>query len=93
MAPKIIDPESLPYIRAQLTKLKYKDINIARHFAGKPPQGLPPKFEDTLGIVMDLEWHKHLPEDKITEIGFVVFRMSILRQSQSPADFTSLLKK
>jgi hypothetical protein len=42
---------------------------------------------------MDLEWHKHLPQDKIIEVGFVVFRISILRNCKSPADFAPLMKK
>jgi hypothetical protein len=91
MPPKIVDPESLTFLRQQL--LKCKDIDIARHFAGSPLQDLPEKLDDTLGISMDLEWHKHLPQDKIIEVGFVVFRMSILRDCKSPADFVSLMKK
>jgi hypothetical protein len=91
MPPNTKDPESLPYLRAQLQK--FNGAELARHFTDSPLQGLPAKLNNALGIVMDLEWHKHLPEDKITEIGFAVFRMSILRECKSPADFAAILKK
>lgn len=91
MPPKTKDPESLAYMRQHLSK--YNNIHIARPFTDTPLPDVHETFNDTLSICIDLEWNNIIPFDKITEVGLVVFPMSILCHCQSPADFPSLLEK
>jgi hypothetical protein len=91
MPPNVKDFESLTYMRQQLSK--YNEIQIARHFTGDPLSNVYKKFNEDVGVCIDLEWHNNIPEGKINEIGLVVFPMSALRDCQSPADFKCHIAK
>lgn len=74
---------------------------MLRHWANHPLPNAPKILEDAVGVAPDLEWLKQDPknkivdqiEGKITQIGWTVFPMSILKECRTPAEFPALIKK
>ncbi|KAH4204382.1 hypothetical protein HBI25_079230 [Parastagonospora nodorum] len=66
-----------------------------------PLPNAPKILEDAVGVAPDLEWHTSDPnskvsdkiEDKITQVGWTVFPMSILKECHTSAEFPALIKK
>jgi len=72
-----------------------KALDLVRSFSTTPIPGAPAKWDDTLGICLDLEWYNQPPDkpmEIINEGGLVVFPMKKLRGCKSPNDFEDLIR-
>jgi len=80
---------------------KFTDLEVLRHWANHPLPNAPKLLEEAVGVAPDLEWLTQDPknkiidqiEGKITQIGWTVFSMSILKECHTPAEFPALIKK
>ncbi|KAI4934214.1 hypothetical protein J4E85_002070 [Alternaria conjuncta] len=72
-----------------------KALDLIRSFSTTPIPSAPAKWDDTLGVCLDLEWYNQPPDNPmeiINEGGLVVFPMKKLRSCKNPSDFENLIR-
>jgi hypothetical protein len=80
---------------------KFTELKVLRHWANYPLPSAPKILEDAVGVAPGLEWHTSDPstkvteqiENKITQVGWTVLPMSILKECHTPAEFPALIEK
>jgi hypothetical protein len=72
-----------------------KALDLVRSFVTAPIPEAPAKWNETLGVCLDLEWYNQPPNNPmgiINEAGLVVFPMKKLRDCKGPSDFANLIR-
>jgi hypothetical protein len=72
-----------------------KPLDLVRSFGSAPIPDAPAKWDDTLGVCLDLEWYNQPPNNPmevINEGALVVFPMKKLRDCKTPSDFEHLIR-